>query len=100
MKKAYNIFSELPFIKLDNNEVKVIEEALEICNRGHEFALRFYREFEKQRRDFAWGKIYLNNILARGNYYYYKKRKKAIENYSKYMRTVHSSNKESKKEDK
>jgi len=91
MKKAYNLFSELPFIKLDNNEVRVIEEALKICDRGFEFALKFceVKEFEEQRRDFAWGRINLNNILARGNYHYYKKRKQYYENYSKYMRTVH-----------
>ncbi len=100
MKEAYNLFSELPVIELDENEVKVIEEAIEICKFGQKFALESCEELGGIRQDFAMGKIYLDSILAKGNYCYYKKRKQAIESYSKYMRTVHPPIKKLKKEDK
>jgi len=103
MKEAYNLFSELPFIELDKNEVKVIEEAIEICDKGNKFTYKISKGedfFVKQMLDFQRAKHCLNVVLAGGNYYYYKKRKQAIESYSKYMRSVHLPIKKLKKEDK
>lgn len=91
MKKSYNVFLKLPFIKLSDKEVKVIEEAIKICDKGDKFAWKVCEgeEFEKQRSDFAWGKIYLNNILEGGNLDHYQKKMKYLENYSKWVKATH-----------
>ncbi|MBA7587257.1 hypothetical protein ES708_29279 [subsurface metagenome] len=91
MKKSYNFLSGCPFIKLNNNEVKIIREALKICDEGAEFARKIYKDEEfiyEQWTDFRRAKMYLHFVLSRGRIYYYKKRERAIENFSKYMRTV------------
>lgn len=98
MKKSYNVFLKLPFIKLSDKEVKVIEEAIKICDRGNKFGLKLWwnkseeKEFEeirKQRGDFQWGKIYLNNILEGGNLDHYQKKKKYLENFSKWKKATY-----------
>jgi len=91
MKKSYNFLSKLPFIRLDNNEVKVIKEAIKICDEGRKLALEKsneYELFEKQERDFSWARMYLDSVLAKSRIYYYKKRLRGIENFSRYMRIV------------
>ncbi|MBA7582307.1 hypothetical protein ES708_24235 [subsurface metagenome] len=93
MKKAYNPYSKLPFIELDDNEVRVIEKALKICDGGDKFAYKICEEdeFHEQRRDFRRAKMYLHFVLSRGNLHYYKERERARENWSKYMRSVRRS---------
>lgn len=91
MKKSYNVFSKLPFIKLSDKEVKVIEEAIKICDKGDKFAWEVCEgeEFENQRSDFAWAKIYLNNILVDGNLDYYQKKIKYLDNFEKWNKATH-----------
>jgi len=91
MRKSYNFLSRLPFIKLNNNEVKIIKEAMKICDEGDKFAYKICKgeEFHEQRRSFRQAKMYLYFVLSESRIYYYKKREKAIENWSNYMRKVH-----------
>lgn len=111
MKKSYNSLKKRPFIELDNNEVKIIRKALKICDEGDKFARKIYEglncdefykqgdEFYEQGEDFRSAKMYLSFVLCGGSLYYWKKRKKGMENYSRYMRTVHKSKEEPKKEE-
>lgn len=92
MKESYNPYSKLPsFIELDDNEVRVIEEALKICDRGFKFIQKICGEdeFHRQWTDFRHGRSELKNILAGGNLHYYKERKRGMENWTKYMKGVH-----------
>ena len=103
MKKAYNFPSGLPCIKLNNDEIKVIEKVIKICDEGDKLRLSLkwkvnevdeLKDVYEQGRDFGMAKICLNDVLARGNLYYYKERKRYMENYSKWMKATHKAWKE------
>lgn len=94
MKKSYNFLSGRPFIRLDNNEVKIIREAMRICDEGNTFARKIYKgcegeEIYEQGSEFSMTKIYLCSILSKGRIYYYKKRKQYYENFSKWKKATH-----------
>ncbi|GAH42975.1 unnamed protein product [marine sediment metagenome] len=80
MKKSYNFLSGCPFIKLDNNEVKIIRDAIKICDEGDKFYRKTFEceeeYFGKQQRYFSRAKMYLSFVLSEGSLYYWKKRKK------------------------
>jgi hypothetical protein len=108
MKKAIDFLSGDPFIKLNNDEVRTIKEAIKICHRGDKLAPQFLCETEeegareviyKQWIYYRRAGMYLNFVLSKSRIYYIRKGKRDMENYSNYMRTVHKSKEEPKKEE-
>lgn len=98
MKKSYNFPSGLPCIELNNNEVKAIEKVIKICDEGNKLRLSLkwkvneedeLKNVYEQGRDFNMANLCLDDVLARGNLYYYKERKRHMESWSRYMRSVH-----------
>jgi len=104
MKKAIDFLSGEPFIKLNSDEVRTIKEAIKICHRGDKLAPQFLCETESELIYKQWiyygrAGMYLNFILSKSRIYYIRKGKRDMENYSNYMRTVHKSKEEPKKEE-
>lgn len=100
MKKTYNFPSGLACIELNKDEVKAIEKVIEICDVGNKLSLSsewlWHVDYEdelkdvyEQGRNFSRVKMYLQFILNTGNLYYYKEKIRYMENWSKYMRSVH-----------
>lgn len=97
MKKSYSSLAGRHFIRLDNNEVKTIRKAMKICDEGAEFYRKTFEceeeYFGKQQRYFSRAKMYLSFVLSEGSLYYYKKRKKYMENFSKWKKTTYEAHK-------
>ncbi|MBU4350440.1 hypothetical protein KJ830_00045, partial [bacterium] len=95
------------FIKLNSDEVRTIKEAIEICQRGDKLASKYLYEIEEEGaiewvynigKNFRRAEMYLKFVLSKSRIYYIRKERRGMKNYSNYMRKIHKSKEEPKKE--